>query len=177
MTLVDQNENDLVDTAPIVSDIEQEDMVGFLKDTITSDPAMYERVVEATDNLLPPIAFFSGSAEKVYDGSPLLCNEIKVVGLPEGFTYFCLNSGRQTAAGTSENTISNYHIYNAAKKEVSSSFADIATYYGTLTVLPAPVGVTTTSASKKYDGTPLTSPDKAPLPHSFVSSTAPLTAA
>ena len=158
-TLVDQNENDLVDTAPIVSDIEQEDMVGFLEDTITSDPAMYERVVEATDNLLPPIAFFSGSAEKVYDGSPLLCNEIKVVGLPEGFTYFCLNSGRQTAAGTSENTISGYRIYDAAKKDVTSSFADIAAYCGTLTVLPAPVGVTTASASKKYDGTPLTSPE------------------
>ena len=158
-TLIDQNENDLVDTAPEVSDITPDDLEGFLEDTIIKDPEMYERIVDDTDDLLPPIAFFPESAEKVYDGLPLTCQRVKAVGLPEGYTYSCVFPDSQTNAGRCENTIFSYRVFNPMGKDVTASFQDIVIYPGTLTVYPAPLDITTSSETKKYDGIPLTNPE------------------
>ncbi len=155
-TLVDQNENELVDIMPAVSDITPEDLKGFREETVISDPELYERVIEDTKDLLPPIALFSESAEKVYDGLSLTNGRVKAVGLPEGYTVDATVTGSQTDAGTAENTISGYRVFDQARRDVTDRFQDIALYFGKLEVYPAPLTVVTVSASKAYDGKPLT---------------------
>ncbi|MBR2824610.1 MAG: FecR domain-containing protein, partial [Clostridia bacterium] len=104
------------------------------------------------------VTLTASSASKVYDGTPLTSSGVSVSGLPEGFTVEAAASGTQTDAGTSANIVSDgYIIRNAAHEDKTASFPDIKKVDGTLTVEKAPVQVTTESASKSYDGTPLTS--------------------
>lgn len=159
VTLVDQNGNDLVDLQSETSKIAADDLKGFLKETITRDPETYKRISDATDNLLPTVAFFTGSAEKAYDGKALTDQTIKVTALPTDCSYSCETVGSQTNVGQSENILSSIIIYNLSGEDVTGTFKDIAVYPGTLMVTPASLSVTTGSATKMYDGTPLTSPD------------------
>ena len=61
-----------------------------------------------------------------------------------------------TNADVTENLVSSCAILNADGEDVTAYFTNITTVKGTLTVNPAPVTVTTGSASKPYDGTALT---------------------
>ena len=78
-------------------------------------------------------------------------------GLPSGFTVSATVSGSQTDAGSSANTITSYTIYDASGNDVTDQFPEVTLQSGTLTVDPAEVTITTGSAEKEYDGTPLTS--------------------
>ena len=79
-----------------------------------------------------------------------------VTGLPRGYTFAATASGSQTDAGSSETTVTSYKIFDRGGKDVTASFTNVKTENGTLTVNPAAVTVTTGSASREYDGKPLT---------------------
>ena len=123
------------------------------------------------------ITFTSASAEKVYDGTPLIAHDVTVEGLPDGLSYKC--TAGNTFSAVDAGTYSNYFddmeytseddegnpivgwryavIYDADGNDVTDKFTNINLVTGTLTITPAELVVKTGSAEKKYDGTPLTS--------------------
>ncbi|MBO4926118.1 MAG: hypothetical protein J5472_06530, partial [Clostridia bacterium] len=112
--------------------------------------------LEVTPNTTP-ITFTAASTSKTYDGSPLTDSGVTAAGLPAGFAFTAAASGSQTDAGSSDNTVASYAILKDGS-DVTADFSNVSTEKGTLTVSPAPLTVTTGSASKAYDGTALTAP-------------------
>ena len=113
----------------------------------------------------------SGSAKGIYNGEPLVCHELSKYKLPEGYTLEVIFTGEQTEPGESANTF-DVVIYDENGEVVTESFA-VTKEYGTLTVQRAEdfvLVLQSESASKNYDGTPLTHPVLAPyeLPEGFV---------
>ena len=102
------------------------------------------------------VTLTSASAEKVYDGTPLTDSSVTAEGLPSGFTVSATVSGSRTDVGSSENAIDSYRIYDADGKDVTALFSSVTTKSGTLKVTPKEVTVTTGSAERKYNGSPLT---------------------
>ena len=102
-----------------------------------------------------PIVITMLDASKPYDGTPLTSTEFDFAA-PSGYTAQVVASGSQTNAGTSQNTITSFRIFDAQGNDVTSTFSDVVTVAGTLTVEPAELIVTTPSASKSYDGQALT---------------------
>ena len=102
------------------------------------------------------IVFSSASAEAVYSGDTLTAGEWEITSgeLREGHTAKVIVSGSQTTVGSSENTIS--------ATIVDANGADVSDYYkieyhpGTLKIFHRAIQVLANSASKTYDGTPLT---------------------
>lgn len=88
-----------------------------------------------------PLSVTSGSAEKLYDGMPLTCEQYAVTSgaltQHDGFYYWDF-TGSQTQVGSSSNTF-NLKISNGSMggTDVTSSY-DISYVYGTLTVKPNP---------------------------------------
>ena len=109
--------------------------------------------VTANDTL---VTFTAESKSKVYDGTVLTAEGVTADGLPSGFTFTASASGSQKDAGSGENTVSSWKIFNADSSDVSAYFTNVTAVSGTLTVTPAPAAVTTGSDSKMYDGTALT---------------------
>ena len=109
--------------------------------------------VTANDTL---VTFTAESKSKVYDGTVLTAEGVTADGLPSGFTFTASASGSQKDAGSGENTVSSWKIFNADSSNVSAYFTNVTAVSGTLTVTPAPAAVTTGSDSKMYDGTALT---------------------
>ena len=103
------------------------------------------------------VTLTAASAEKTYDGTPLTDSTFTVEGLPAGYTATATVSGSQTDAGSSDNTVTSFKIYNASGTDVTGQFKEVTTVKGTLTVYPAPAEVSTGSATKEYDGSALTS--------------------
>ena len=101
------------------------------------------------------IELTSGSAEKTYDGTPLTKNEVTVTAGSfadgEGFDYDV--TGSQTYVGNSANTFT----YTAKDGTKLTNYA-VTVKYGTLNVKLSADEITikAPSASKMYDGTPLT---------------------
>ena len=102
------------------------------------------------------VTFTSASAEKTYDGTPLTDSSVTAEGLPAGYTFSATLSGSRTDVGSSENSIDSYRIYDADGKDVTALFSDVTLKSGTLKVTPKEVTITTGSAEKTYDGSPLT---------------------
>ena len=111
-----------------------------------------------------PITIKTGDATKVYDGAPLTCNSYVDVaedgdrGLVGGHkvTYAAVN-GTRTEAGVSDNTVDLEKqpiIVDENGKEVTKNY-EVSYAYGKLTVTKRPIKITTVSATKVYDGTPL----------------------
>ncbi|HJB92436.1 MAG TPA: transglutaminase-like domain-containing protein [Candidatus Borkfalkia stercoripullorum] len=74
------------------------------------------------------IAITAGSAEKVYDGAPLVCADYEIdseygEALAEGHTVQVTLSGVQTEIGQSENQVSFYKITDAAGNDVTSNYS------------------------------------------------------
>ncbi len=112
----------------------------------------------------------SGSASAIYDGSTLTCHELGKYTLPEGYTLDVVFTGERTLPGESENTFE-VTVYDANGEDVTASFA-ITKKCGTLRVIRAEDWVVTLrseSATKNYDGTPLSMHVLAPyeLPRGF----------
>ncbi|MBQ1368729.1 MAG: hypothetical protein IIY45_11680, partial [Firmicutes bacterium] len=102
------------------------------------------------------ITITADSANKAYDGTPLTATGSSATGLPEGYMYSATCSGSQITAGTGSNTITSYKIFDASDKDVTEFLTNVTIVDGALTVTPANLTVVTSSASKVYDGTPLT---------------------
>ena len=96
------------------------------------------------------------SAEKVYDGTALTKNTYKVEGtLVEGDALTAVVEGSITDAGTVDNVVKSYKVMRG-NVDVTANYANIVTENGTLTVTKRDVTLTSATASKTYDGTPLT---------------------
>ncbi|MBQ6257115.1 MAG: hypothetical protein IJJ60_11045, partial [Clostridia bacterium] len=95
----------------------------------------------------------TGSAEKPYDGSALTCvNPAPAIdGLIDGDGATVTATGTITAVGTADNTYS----IEWDEGTLAGNYA-IVDDLGTLTVTPAQISITTKSASKQFDGQPLT---------------------
>ena len=102
------------------------------------------------------VTLTSASAEKTYDGTPLTDSSVTAEGLPSGFTVSAALSGSQTDVGSSDNTIDSYTIYDADGNDVTDRFSNVSIQNGTLKVTPKEVTITTGSAAREYDGSPLT---------------------
>ena len=112
----------------------------------------------------------SDSDMMIYDGTPLICHELGMYKLPEGYSLEVFFTGEQVEPGISDNTFY-VEIYDESGEIVTDSF-DIDYRYGKLHVIKAEDWVVTLvskSASKNFDGTPLTMHELEPyeLPRGF----------
>ena len=102
------------------------------------------------------ITLTAASDSKTYDGRALVNAAVTTSGLPAGFTVEATATGSVTDAGNSANVVEEgYVIKNAEGAERTSSFTNVQTVDGTLTVNPKPVTISTGTAQKPYDGTAL----------------------
>ena len=161
---------------PAVAALTPEDIQGFVRDQVVSDPSVHERVNRACPGLIDgpahdypadgdwtwddPVALIAQSASKYFDGQPLMrSTDVLISGLPEVFRVRAEAGGSLTDAGECENPISFYAIYNDRGEDVTSHFTNVEKVSGTLLVVPAPLTIHTGSAAKAYDGWPLTNPE------------------
>lgn len=110
------------------------------------------------------LKFNTGSASKVYDGTPLTCDEYELVSgeLGEGHILVATPNGSQTLVGKSENTVGIYVYYvdeYGNEVDVSVNYKAILNIAGELEVTKRTIHITTGSATKPYDGMPLTCDD------------------
>lgn len=119
-----------------------------------------------------PILIETGSAERIYNGLPLMCVNSTVQesdgdeGLLSGkghtaeldadyspsFIIYITKVGDKVV--NSKENILSYKIVDNNKKDISKNYA-IKYEYGTLTIIPRPLTITTPTLSKPYDGTEL----------------------
>ena len=101
----------------------------------------------------------TGSAAKVYDGTPLTCADYTVYAngaLLAGHTVTAVTLPvSRTDAGVSYNTAGEVTVLDKDGNDVSVNYS-VYCVAGTLNVLPRTLTVRSGSASKPYDGTPLT---------------------
>lgn len=99
----------------------------------------------------------SGSAEKVFDGTPLTAGHCDIAQgtVVSGETLQCKSVGTQTLAGQSLNYI-NVTVVDKDGNDMSSQY-EIVYRVGTLTVTPRRISIRSADATKPYDGAPLTS--------------------
>ncbi len=158
----DQQEN------PDVTDMTSDNVTPFIKQQF-EDANTVTRIIDSCPQLFTDYDFpangyweYTGkvmiiaqSASKLYDGNPLTrTGDILVYGLPEIFDISAFATGSITDAGTAENPIGSYAIYNGIGENVTGHFNIIETMPGQLVVDPAPMTIWTGSATKSYDGTP-----------------------
>jgi len=101
----------------------------------------------------------TSSAEKMYDGTPLTCNEPQYKGfLHEDHEIVLETYGSQTEVGSSSNKIISVIIRNILTGDDVTHNYHIIKVEGTLTVLDSTIYITSGSDEKEYDGTPLVNP-------------------
>lgn len=100
-----------------------------------------------------PVTLTSATAEKVYDGTPLTDGTVTVseLGFVQGEGADYSVTGSQLHKGFSANAFT----YTLHENTLEENYL-IKTVSGTLTVTARPLTITAGSASKQYDGTPLT---------------------
>lgn len=165
-------ENGIAQTNAVVQPLAEEDIRGFIAETINADANLGGRIIlggnsSSGDDISfsangewtydEPVMLVAQSASKLYDGTPLTrAGGVQVIGLPSFFSIQASASGSQTDAGQTVNAVSTFRIYNKNGEDVTSHFTKIQTIDGTLKVDPAPLTIWTASSTKEYDGTPLT---------------------
>lgn len=102
-----------------------------------------------------PLSVVTAGSSKVFDGTPLTKTDgATLQGLVGDETATVIGTGSQIDAGSSEN---GYEIvWDGTAKEGNYTVAGES--LGKLTVTRRPLTIQTSSASKAYDGTPLTAP-------------------
>ena len=112
-----------------------------------------------------PITVTAGSTSKVYDGKPLEYDYYvytpfgKDKGLLGGHTLTAEVVGSQTNASKSANTVVEGSVVITANGVDVTENYEITLEIGYLTVTPIELIYSTGSASKQFDGTPLTNPE------------------
>ena len=104
-----------------------------------------------------PLTIRADSVEKVYDGTPLQNIGALVDNLIYGHVLDFRSGGSQTDVGTSKSYIAWYRISDASGYDVTDNY-EVTLKEGTLSVTARAVTIYAQSASKVYDGTPLTCP-------------------
>lgn len=124
-------------------------------------------MVYGTIKILPrPVELKPVDAKKVYDGTPLIATAVEVssassYSMVEGHTVTSFQTtGSLIDVGSKTNYIveGSVKISDASGANVTRNY-DISLTFGTLTVVPREILIETGSASKKYDGMPLTNGD------------------
>lgn len=120
----------------------------------------YDIVYEYGTLSLSPIElkFETGSASKVYDGTPLTNSEWKHLSgsLAKGHSFAEITTtGRLTDVGKIDNTLS-VRIVDSLGNDVTEKMYKIEVEHGTLEIAPIVLKFRTGSAKKVYDGKPLT---------------------
>lgn len=106
------------------------------------------------------VTITAASATKAYDGTALTqAGEATVEGLPEGITASVVSEGSQTTAGQSPNAVTSFTFKDATGNDVTGYFNNVVTVDGMLTVEPATLTVSTSSATQEYNGNALVSRD------------------
>ncbi len=103
------------------------------------------------------ISLQSSSDTKEFDGTPLVNDEVTLVEgeYVEGHTAVCTVTSSRTVAGTEDNLFTT-KILDEAENDVTANYT-LTNLYGTLTVVPMPVTLSTgDDGQKEYDGVPLT---------------------
>lgn len=137
-------------TAPTIKD------VGEINVIVKASMANYsDATAKYTLKVTPrTVTLTSETASKTYDGTALTRPVVTVTG--DGFV-----DGEATAIATgsvtnvSEGSVTNTIVYTTTDKFVAGNY-NITKVEGTLTINPRSVIITSGSASKTYDGTPLT---------------------
>ncbi len=106
----------------------------------------------------------SENAQTVYDGNTLSANVWKLESgeLKKGHKLSVKVTGSQKNVGTSQNMFY-VTVTDSVGADVTSDYI-IEPHYGSLTVLPKEITISTASASKIYDGEPLTCDEWTYLP-------------
>ena len=108
-------------------------------------------------NYTDKITLIAQSASKQYDGKSLMRpGDVLVYGLPPVYTIQATATGSQTDVGKIDNVVSSYKIYNPLDEDVTTHFTNVECVNGVLEVTPATLTITTGSATKVWDGEPLT---------------------
>ena len=148
-----------VDTAPSLRDCGTTpntltfSVTGRMKETFTDNYSIF--VNPGTLTVTPrEITVYTDSAELIYNGQPQ-SKPTAQADLPEGESLLVvMNYAQLRDVGSVENTMT--VLVNRGATNVTDNY--VITYeYGTLTIIPRPVAVYITDATKVYDGTPLTS--------------------
>lgn len=130
----------------------------FNKDNynITKDEGTLE--IKANTASLEAKAF---SKKRTYNGEPLNAENGTLTGaLPAGHTAEVVSNGETiTNAGTVSTVVKQVIIRNADGKDVTDQFTGITKKDGKLEVTKRTVNLKSDSATKTFDGTPLTRPD------------------
>ena len=97
---------------------------------------------------------------KVYDGKPLICEDFYISdgNLASGHSITVKTSGSITSVGKTINHISEIKILDEDGEDVTYMYK-ITKNEGVLEVLPRRIKISTGSATKTYDGLPLTCHD------------------
>lgn len=111
--------------------------------------------LEVTKNMAAVMVIPNGGS-KVYDGKVLESDGVTTYGLPSGYTLEAKTKGSVTNVGSATAEVESYTIKNAAGKDVTDQFGNVATGKATLEVSKRPVTVTSAADSKVYDGSALT---------------------
>ncbi|MBR5341385.1 MAG: hypothetical protein IK151_05615 [Erysipelotrichaceae bacterium] len=113
--------------------------------------------IKVTDEQLPKeITITADSASKPWDGTELTKNSYTYTDLLPGDSIESVTiTGSQTASGISENVPSDAKIVNSNGDDVTGNY-NIIYVNGTLEVIGTKIKITSNTASKTYDGTPLT---------------------
>lgn len=104
-----------------------------------------------------PIKISTGSASKIYDGSPITNSEYTLLSgsLLEGHEMEITVNGTLTNVGETDNTFI-FVVLNEYGVDVTSMY-DLETLCGKLIITGKVVTISSLPADKEYDGTPLTS--------------------
>ena len=115
------------------------------------------KTADGTVTIAPrPITVTAGSADKVYDGTPLVCATYNVtsdIQLVEGHTLTAKTVGSRTDVGSSPNEIDeeSVTIVSADGRDVRKNY-DVTCEAGTLVVTPRAITIVTGSKTWVYDG-------------------------
>ena len=106
------------------------------------------------------ITITANSASKTYDRTPLTDNGFTFTQgvLADGDVLTAVVEGSQTDVGSSNNVVKSYRVMRG-ETDVTNNYTFGESIIGTLTVTPVAIELTAASASKEYDGTPLTKND------------------
>lgn len=118
---------------------------------------LYEFNVNLGQLTINPIPLYvtTGSADKLYDGTPLYCTEgwVTAGDLEPGAAIVPVAPYLHNDVGTAQNATT-FRVVDKDGRDISDRY-QIEYNYGTLKLQPRPLTIRTGSAEKVYDGSPL----------------------
>ena len=113
-------------------------------------------IVTAIDQTYTYNGWIQGEGDTIYAVPAQIAQKVRVEGLNEGdYIYLVELFGQGTNAGEYEVAVNKCVVRNSATNDNVTENYDIELVAGKMTIEPATLTVTTGSASKVYDGTPL----------------------